>query len=64
MQFETEVGAAVLDYDEAVIGISGLEEGGENDAAGGDAEEDNGSLSRGFDCESQAYRLSNSHERG
>jgi hypothetical protein len=55
MQFETEVGAAVLDYDEAV---------GENDAAGGDAEEDNGSLSRGFDCESQAYRLSNSHERG
>ena len=40
MQFEIEVGAAVLDDDEAVIGVCGLEEGGENDAAGGDAEED------------------------
>ena len=40
MQFEIEVGAAVLDDDGAVIGIGGLEESGEDDAAGGDAEED------------------------
>jgi len=40
MQFEIDVRAAVLDDDEAVVGVSGLEEGGEDDAAGGDAEED------------------------
>ena len=39
-QFLVEAGAAVLDYDEAVVGIGGFAEGGEHAAAGGDAEED------------------------
>jgi hypothetical protein len=40
MQFRLEVGAAVLDYDEAMIGIGGFVEGGEDYTTGGDAEED------------------------
>jgi hypothetical protein len=42
MQFRVEVGATVLEDDYAVIGVGGFEESEENDAAGGDAEEDEG----------------------
>src|SRR5258707_12498095 len=34
VQFLVEVGAAVLDYDEAIIGIGGFAEGGEDAAPG------------------------------
>lgn len=40
VQFLIEVGAAVLDDDEAVVSVGGFAEGGQYDAAGGDAEED------------------------
>jgi hypothetical protein len=40
MQFQIEIGAAVLDDDEAVIGVGGFEKRGKDDAAGGNAEED------------------------
>ncbi len=40
IQLRVEVGAAVLDDNQAVIGVGGFAEGGEYDAAGGDAEED------------------------
>jgi hypothetical protein len=42
MQFRVEVGAAILEDDDAVVGVGGFEESGENDAAGGDAEEGEG----------------------
>lgn len=40
VQFGIEVGAALLDNHQAVIGVGGFAEGGEYDAAGGDADED------------------------
>ena len=40
VQFGIEVGAVVLDNHPVVIGVGGFAEGGEYDAAGGDAEED------------------------
>ena len=36
------VGAAVFDDDEAVVGVGGVKEGGEDDSASGDTEEDEG----------------------
>ena len=42
LQFGIEVGTAVLDDHQAVVGVGGLAEGGEYDAAGGDTEEDEG----------------------
>lgn len=40
VEFGVEVGAAVAEDDEAIIGVGGMEQSGEDDAAGGDAEED------------------------
>lgn len=40
MKFGVLVGAAVAQNDEAIIGVGGMEEGREDDAAGGDAEQD------------------------
>jgi hypothetical protein len=42
VEFGVGIEAAVADDDEAVVGIAGVEEGREDDAAGGDAEEDQG----------------------
>ena len=40
VQIGIEIGAAVLDYCESVIGVTGLKKSGENDATGRDAEQD------------------------
>jgi hypothetical protein len=37
-----EVGTTILDDDEAVVGVGGMEQRGKDDATGGDAEEDEG----------------------